>query len=84
MSSPIETSRARVAFLLEQLEALEHDLPETYQFLMGELDQQHKILKSLEIQAFYQQQRNEQQNQNPDSTDQNQTQKQPNRASPFP
>lgn len=36
MSSPIETSRARIAFLLEQLEALEHYLPETYQFLMDE------------------------------------------------
>ena len=75
MSSPIETSRARVAFLLQQIESLEHYLPETYQMLMNELDQQQKILKQHEIHAFYQQQSYEQQNKTVDSADQIQAEK---------
>lgn len=73
--TPIETSRARVAFLLQQIESLEHYLPETYQLLMDELDQQQKILKQHEIHAFYQQQSYEQQNKTVDSADQIQAEK---------
>ena len=46
---------------------MEHYLPETYQFLMNEMDAQQRVLMELKIQSYYQQQSNEQQDQNPDT-----------------
>ena len=57
----------RITFLQEQLDSLEHYLPETYQFLMTEMDLQQRDLMALKIQDFYQEQTNEQQNQIPDT-----------------
>jgi len=57
----------RIQFLQTQLESLEHFLPETYQFLMAELDSQQRDLMELKIQNFYNKQDDEQQHQNPDT-----------------
>ena len=70
-----EQVQARINFLQTQLESLEHYLPETYQFLMAELDSQQRDLMELKIQDFYSNQTNEQQHQNPDTGDTDQTQK---------
>ena len=55
----------RINFLQKELDSLEHYLPDTYQFLMAEMDNQQRELVAIKIQDFYQQLSNEQQNQNP-------------------
>ena len=70
-----EQVQERIQFLQTQLESLEHYLPETYQFLMAELDSQQRDLMELKINDFYRNQDNEQQHQNPDTGDSTQTQK---------
>ncbi len=67
--------QARISFLQTQLDSLDHYLPETYKFLMAELDSQQRDLMELKIQDFYTNQTNEQQHQNPDTGDTDQTQK---------
>ena len=49
----------RITFLQEQLDTLEHYLPETYQFLMAEMDLQQRELMKHKIQNFYSAQGNE-------------------------
>ena len=66
---------AKIRFLEDQLISLDHYLPETYQFLMAELDSQQRDLMELKIQDFYSNQDNEQQHQNPDTGNPDQTQK---------
>jgi hypothetical protein len=70
-----EQVQERIQFLRTQLESLDHYLPETYQFLMAELDSQQRDLMELRIQDFYSNQDNEQQHQNPNTGNPNQTQK---------
>jgi hypothetical protein len=65
----------QIQFLQTQLDLLDHYLPETYQFLMAELDSQQRDLMELKIQDFYNNQDNEQQHQNPNTGDTDQTQK---------
>jgi len=65
----------RIAFIIHQIESLEHYLPETYQMLMDELDQQNVELKHLEIQDFYLRQNNAEQDTTTDSGNQEQSQK---------
>ena len=65
----------RIDFLQSQIQSLDHYLPETYQFLMAELDQQQRELMEHKIQDFYRNQTNEQQDKKPDSRDQAQDQK---------
>ena len=65
----------RIDFLQSQIQSLDHYLPETYQFLMTELDLQQRGLMEYKIQDFYRNQTNEQQDQKPDSRDQAQDQK---------
>jgi len=60
--NPQERIQERVAFLKEQLDSLDHYLPETYQFLTAELDRQQRELMEYKIQDFYWNQTNEQQN----------------------
>ena len=55
----------RINFLQKELDSLEHYLPDTYQFLMAEMDNQQRELVAIKIQDFYQELTNEQQNQNP-------------------
>ena len=57
----------RIAFLQEQLDSLAHYLPETYQFLMAEMDLQQRDLMALKIQDFYSAQDDEKYHQNPDT-----------------
>lgn len=57
----------RLEFLQTQIDSLDHYLPETYQFLMAELDCQQRDLMALKIQDFYSQQTNEFNDQNPDT-----------------
>ena len=71
----LEQCKDRVNYILNQIESLEHYLPETYQMLMDELEQQQKALKQLEIQDYYQRQENAEQDQAVNSTNQNQSQK---------
>ena len=48
-----EQIQQRISFLQRQLDTLEHYLPETYQFLMAEMDHQQCNLMELRIQDFY-------------------------------
>ena len=43
----------RITYLQGQLDSLEHFLPETYQYLMDEMDIQHRHLMELKVQDFY-------------------------------
>lgn len=45
--------QACIEYLQEQLDSLEHYLPETYQYLMDEMDHQHHALIKLKVQDFY-------------------------------
>jgi hypothetical protein len=60
-----EQVQQRINFLQKELDSLEHYLPNTYQFLMAEMDNQQRELVAIKIQDFYQELNNEQQNQNP-------------------
>jgi len=73
--TPQERIQERIAFLEKQLDSLDHYLPETYQFLMAELDLQQRELMKHKIQDFYQKQTNEQQDTITDSGDQTESQK---------
>lgn len=55
----INRCKAAIAFVVQQIESLDHYLPETYEMLMHELDQQSKNLKQLELQQFYREQSHE-------------------------
>jgi len=57
-----EQIQQRISFLQRQLDSLEHYLPETYQFLMAEMDHQQCNLMELKIQDFYEDLSNEHQN----------------------
>ena len=57
----------RIAFLKDQLESLDHYLPETYQYLMAEMDLQQRELMEYKVKDFYWSQENEQQHKNPHS-----------------
>jgi len=72
--NPQERIQERIAFLKEQLDSLDHYLPETYQFLTAELDLQQRELMERKIQDFYWNQTNEQQNPITDSGNQTQGQ----------
>ena len=59
MKPSLHQVQLRIAFLQGQLDSLEHYLPETYQYLMEEMDVQQRCLMELKIQSYYQQQSNE-------------------------
>ena len=59
----IERIQERITFLQIQIDSLEHYLPETYQYLMEEMDSQQRTLMERKIQNYYQEQCNEHQNQ---------------------
>ncbi len=62
-SSDRQRLESKIAFLQQQLDSLDHYLPETYQYLLIEMDTQQRCLMELKIQSYYQQQSNEQQDQ---------------------
>jgi hypothetical protein len=51
---------AKIDFIERQLLSLDHYLPETYDYLMAELDQQRLQLATLEVQETFQQIESEQ------------------------
>ncbi len=51
--------QACIEYLQEQLDLLEHYLPETYQYLMDEMDHQHHDLMKLKVEDFYSNQNHE-------------------------
>ena len=61
-----EQIQQRINFIQQQLDSLEHYLPETYQFLMEEMDSQQRNLIELRVKDFYKYLLLEQQNQNLD------------------
>ena len=66
MQSQREHIEASIKFIQQQLDSLEHYLPETYQYLMEEMDSQQRNLIELKIKDFYKNLSLEQQNHNPD------------------
>jgi len=48
-----ERTRNKIRFLEDQLISLDHYLPETYEYLMQELDHQKKNLAELEIEEHF-------------------------------
>jgi hypothetical protein len=44
---------SKIRFLEDQLVALDHYLPSTYDFIMQELDQQKRTLAELEVSEYY-------------------------------
>ena len=50
---------SKITFLQQQLDSLDHYLPETYQYLMAEMDHQQCNLMELRIQDFYEDLRND-------------------------
>ena len=66
MRSQRDHIEARINFIKQQLDSLEHYLPETYQFLMEEMDSQQRNLIELKVKDFYKNLSLEQQNHNSD------------------
>jgi hypothetical protein len=60
MSSNQQRMESKIAFLKQQVDSLEHYLPETYQYLMNEMDTQQRHLMEMKVQTYYQEQINEQ------------------------
>ena len=60
LSSNRQRLESKITFLQQQLDSLEHYLPETYQYLMEEMDVQQRNLMELKIQTYYQEQMNDQ------------------------
>jgi len=44
---------SKIAFLQQQLDSLDHYLPETYQYLMEAMDTQQVLLKHLQVQEQF-------------------------------
>ena len=61
-----ESIEASINFIQQQLDSLEHYLPETYQFLMEEMDSQQRNLIELKVKDFYKNLLLEHQNHNPE------------------
>ena len=61
-----EQIQHRINFIQQQLDSLEHYLPETYSYLMEEMDSQQRNLTELKIKDLYKNLSLEHQNQNPD------------------
>jgi hypothetical protein len=61
-----DSIEASINFIQQQLDALEHYLPETYQYLMEEMDSQQRNLIELKIKDFYKNLSVEHQTQIPD------------------
>jgi len=59
LSSNRQRLESKITFLQQQLDSLEHYLPETYQYLMNEMDTQQRHLMELKVQTYYQEQINE-------------------------
>ena len=61
-----DSIEASINFIQQQLDALEHYLPDTYSYLMEEMDSQQRNLIELKVKDFYKNLLLEHQNYNPD------------------
>ncbi len=52
-SSERQKLESKITFLQKQLDSLDHYLPETYQYLIAEMDSQQVLLKQLEVQEHF-------------------------------
>ena len=50
----LEILQQRIEFIQEQIESLDHYLPETYQLLVNELDMQNRMLMEQRLNQYYQ------------------------------
>ena len=53
LSSERQKLESKIAFLQQQLDSLDHYLPDTYQYLMEQMDSQQVLLKQLEVQDHF-------------------------------
>ena len=53
LSSERQKLESKITFLQKQLDSLDHYLPETYQYLIAEMDAQQVLLKQLEVQEHF-------------------------------
>ena len=53
LSSERQKLESKIAFLQQQLDSLDHYLPDTYQYLMEQMDSQQVLLKRLEVQEHF-------------------------------
>ena len=53
LSSEHQRLLSKIAFLQQQLDSLDHYLPDTYQYLMEQMDAQQILLKQLEVQEHF-------------------------------
>jgi hypothetical protein len=53
LASKRQRLESKIAFLQKQLDSLDHYLPETYQYLITEMDAQQVLLKQLDVQEHF-------------------------------
>jgi hypothetical protein len=53
LSSERQKLESKITFLQKQLDSLDHYLPDTYQYLMEQMDTQQVLLKQLEVQEQF-------------------------------
>ena len=53
LSSERQRLESKIAFLQQQLDSLDHYLPDTYKFLVEQMDAQQVLLKCLEVQDHF-------------------------------
>jgi len=51
--NPRQKLESKIAFLQQQLDSLDHYLPDTYKFLVEQMDAQQVLLKQLEVQEHF-------------------------------
>jgi hypothetical protein len=52
-SSERQRLESKIAFLQQKLDSLDHYLPDTYKFLVEQMDAQQVLLKQLEVQEHF-------------------------------
>ena len=45
--------KSKIAFIEKQISSLDNYLPETYEYLMSELDSQKRLLAEIEVKNFF-------------------------------
>jgi hypothetical protein len=53
LSSERKRLESKIIFLQQQLDSLDHYLPDTYKFLVEQMDAQQVLLKRLEVQEHF-------------------------------
>ena len=53
LSSERQKLESKITFLQQQLDSLDHYLPDTYKFLVEQMDAQQVLLKQLEVQEHF-------------------------------